>query len=66
MTSKQIKLLLKILGCATLVIIAGKLFAAYFNITNQFGIDAPFEDFGFSQIKVEILYFMNSILKHIT
>lgn len=62
MTSKQIKLLLKILGCSTFVIIAGKLFAAYFTITNQFGIDAPFEDFGFSQAITEILYYLNSVL----
>lgn len=62
MTSKQIKLLLKILGCSTLAMIAGKLFAAYFAIVNQYGIDAPFEDFGYSKIITEILYCLNSIL----
>jgi hypothetical protein len=63
MTSKQIKLLLKILGCTTFIIIAGKLFAAYFRITNQHGIDAPFEDFGFSHAKIEILYYLNKIVR---
>lgn len=62
MTSKQIKLLLKILGCSTFAIIAGKLFAAYFTIVNQFGIDAPFEDFGYSKVITEILYLLNSVL----
>jgi hypothetical protein len=58
MSSKQIKLLCLILGCVTLVCVAGVLYPGYrfVEIVKDYGIDAPFEDFTTSKVMTDILY----------
>ena len=67
MSSKQIKLLCRILGCATLLVIGGVFVAAYqyVEITSQYGIDAPFEDFSNNPLLVKVLYDISHVVKGI-
>jgi hypothetical protein len=63
MSSKQTKLLCKIYGCVTLLLIGGVFVAGlrYGQIVNQFGIDAPFEDFTSIQFLSNVWYGLNDI-----
>jgi hypothetical protein len=67
MSSKQIKLLCTILGCVSLVCIAGALYAGYryVDIVKDYGIDAPFEDFTNNPYLVNALYNIGYMVKNI-
>jgi hypothetical protein len=63
MSSKQAKLLCLILGCVSLVVIGGVMYPAlrYIEIIDQFGIDAPFEDFTNVEFLSNVWYGLNDI-----
>lgn len=63
MSSKQIKLLCLILGCATLIMLAGVMYPGlkYAMIVKDYGIDAPFEDWSNNPLLVRVLYDINHL-----
>ena len=56
MTSKQLKLLLVIMGVCAIGLLWG-----YWDIVSQYGIDAPFEDFTNNGLLVKLYYLLNRV-----